>query len=39
MKGKGIPYLHGSGTGNENVEVVIEVPEKLSKRQKESRRR
>jgi len=35
MKGKGIPYLHGSGTGNENVEVVIEVPEKLSKKQKE----
>ena len=35
MKGKGIPYLHGSGQGNENVEVVIEVPEKLSKRQKE----
>jgi|TARA_Y100000310_G_scaffold91835_1_gene89317 molecular chaperone DnaJ len=35
MKGKGIPYLHGHGTGNENVEVVIEVPEKLSKKQKE----
>ncbi|MBU90567.1 molecular chaperone DnaJ [Candidatus Woesearchaeota archaeon] len=35
MKGKGIPYLHGNGTGNENVEVVIEVPEKLSKKQKE----
>jgi triosephosphate isomerase len=35
MKGKGVPYLHGHGTGNENVEVVIEVPEKLSKKQKE----
>jgi molecular chaperone DnaJ len=35
MKGKGIPYLHGHGCGNENVEVIIEVPEKLSKRQKE----
>lgn len=35
MKGKGIPYLHGSGTGNENVEAIIEVPEKLTKRQKE----
>ena len=35
MKGKGIPYLHGSGTGNQNVEVVIEVPEKLTKKQKE----
>ena len=35
MKGKGIPYLHGSGAGNENVEVLIEVPEKLTKKQKE----
>tara|TARA_Y100000310_G_scaffold341089_1_gene439091 strand:- start:25712 stop:26821 length:1110 start_codon:yes stop_codon:yes gene_type:complete len=35
MKGKGIPYLHGSGQGNENVEVVIEVLGKLSKKQKE----
>jgi molecular chaperone DnaJ len=35
MKDKGIPYLHGHGTGNENVEVIIEVPEKLSKKQKE----
>ena len=35
MKGKGIPYLHGHGTGNQNVEVIVEVPEKLSKKQKE----
>ena len=35
MKGKGIPFLHGSGSGNENVEVIIEVPDKLSKKQKE----
>ncbi|MBI2135401.1 molecular chaperone DnaJ [Candidatus Woesearchaeota archaeon] len=35
MKGKGIPYLHGYGQGNENVEVVVEVPTKLSKKQKE----
>ena len=35
MKGKGIPYLHGSGSGNENVEVVISVPERLTKKQKE----
>ena len=35
MKGKGIPYLHGSGAGNQNVEVIIEVPEKLTKKQKE----
>jgi len=35
MKGKGIPYLHGYGTGAENVEVIVEVPEKLSKKAKE----
>ena len=35
MRGKGIPYLHGYGTGSENVEVVVEVPKKLSKKQKE----
>ena len=35
MKNRGVPYLHGHGQGNENVEVVIEVPEKLSKKQKE----
>ncbi len=35
MKGKGIPYLHGHGKGDELVEVIIAVPEKLSSRQKE----
>ncbi len=35
MKDKGIPYLHGDGIGSEKVEVVIDVPEKLSKKQKE----
>lgn len=35
MKGKGIPYLHGTGSGNENVEVIVEVPKKLSARQKD----
>ena len=35
MKGKGIPYLHDDGSGNENVEVVVEVPKKLSKKQRE----
>ena len=35
MKGHGIPYLHGHGKGNENIEVIIDVPEKLSKKQKE----
>lgn len=35
MEGKGIPYLHDHDQGDENVEVVIEVPERLSKKQKE----
>jgi len=35
MKGKGIPYLHGYGKGDELVEVVITVPEKLTSKQKE----
>jgi len=35
MKDKGIPHLHGHGTGSENVEVVVRVPEKLTKKQKE----
>ncbi|MFH0977750.1 MAG: molecular chaperone DnaJ [Candidatus Woesearchaeota archaeon] len=35
LRGKGIPSLHGFGTGSENVRVVVQVPEKLTKRQKE----
>jgi len=35
MKGKGIYDVHGYGKGNENVMVTINVPEKLSKKQKE----
>ncbi|MFC1768228.1 molecular chaperone DnaJ [Nanoarchaeota archaeon] len=35
MKDKGIHYLQGHGRGNEKVEVIIGVPEKLSKNQKE----
>ena len=35
MKGKGLPHLHGMGAGSEFVEVYIEVPKKLSKKQKE----
>lgn len=35
MKGKGIPHLHGYGVGDQNVEVVIKVPERLTKKQKE----
>ncbi|MBW2974040.1 molecular chaperone DnaJ [Candidatus Woesearchaeota archaeon] len=36
IKGKGMPDLHGYGTGSLNVEVYIDVPKKLTKKQKES---
>ncbi|MAG73818.1 molecular chaperone DnaJ [archaeon] len=35
MKGKGLPRLQRSGTGDQMVKVHIEVPKKLSKKQKE----
>ncbi len=35
LKGKGIPYVNGSGRGDEFVTVVVETPTKLSKEQKE----
>ena len=35
MRGQGIPELHGHHVGDENVEVFITVPEKLTKKQKE----
>lgn len=35
MKDYGIPSLDGYGKGSENVKIVVDVPEKLSKRQKE----
>ena len=35
MKGKGIPYLHDGGSGDENVEVIISVPKHLTGKQKE----
>ena len=35
MKGKGIPYLHGEGTGSELVEVIVDIPTKLTKKQKQ----
>jgi len=34
LKGKGIPALHGSGQGDQLVEVLVNVPKKLSKEQK-----
>ena len=35
MRGKGVKHLHGSGYGDELIEVVISVPTKLNKKQKE----
>ncbi len=35
MRDKGIRHLDDSGYGDENVEVYIEVPEKITKRQRE----
>lgn len=35
LRGQGVPSVHGAGKGDEYVKVVIGVPEKLSKRQKE----
>ncbi len=34
MRGLGIPYLHGHGTGDELVKVEIDVPKRLSSKQK-----
>jgi molecular chaperone DnaJ len=34
MKGLGIPSLHSHHTGDENIEVYITVPDKLTKKQK-----
>ncbi len=35
MKGKGLPNIQSYGVGNQNVRVFIEVPTKLSKKQKD----
>ncbi len=35
MKGKGIPSLNSFGAGSQNVEIVIQTPRKLTKKQKE----
>lgn len=34
LKGKGIPYLRGSGRGNQYVIVKLEIPKRLSQKQK-----
>lgn len=35
LRGKGMPKLHGFGYGDEKVQVIVQVPEKLTKKQKE----
>ena len=35
MRGKGMPILNGNGYGDQNVEIIIDIPEKLTKKQKE----
>ncbi len=35
LKGKGIPYLKGYGQGDEFVEIVIDVPANITKKQEE----
>ena len=35
MKGDGIPNINGFGKGSENIRIVVKVPEKLTKKQKE----
>lgn len=35
MKNKGIPHIHGGGVGNQNIKIRIDVPTKLSGKQKE----
>ncbi len=35
LKGKGIPYINSRGRGDEYIRIVIDIPKKLSSRQKE----
>ena len=35
MRGKGMPRLHGSGRGEQLIKVRVEVPKRLSKKQKD----
>lgn len=35
LRGKGIPNLNGYGTGDQKVRVIVDVPKKLTKKQKE----
>jgi len=35
MRGKGMPHLHNPGHGNQIVRVIVDTPQKLSKKQKD----
>jgi molecular chaperone DnaJ len=35
IRGKGIPYIRGTGRGDQFIKVVVEVPKKLNEKQKE----
>ncbi|HEA47013.1 MAG TPA: molecular chaperone DnaJ [bacterium] len=35
LRGKGVPFLHGHGKGDEYVKVIIKVPTRLNEKQKE----
>ena len=35
LRGKGIPYLRGSGRGDQYVQITVEVPRNLSQKQKD----
>jgi molecular chaperone DnaJ len=35
MRGKGIPSLHGSKRGDQHIKIYVEIPQKLTKGQKE----
>ncbi|MBR9691946.1 molecular chaperone DnaJ [Candidatus Woesearchaeota archaeon] len=35
MRNKGVPHLHGSGAGDQLVKIIVEIPKKLTKKQKE----
>jgi molecular chaperone DnaJ len=35
LRGKGIPHLHGHGRGDQIIEAVVQIPQKLTKEQEE----
>jgi molecular chaperone DnaJ len=35
LKGKGVPHLHGRGKGNQFVNINVDIPKNLNKKQRE----